>query len=565
MLDLMLLSSLHRVFPQSCPNAPLSRLSGFENEPLSFQAAFKLQKTADGPRTLPIFVRTESDLDISTYLVGYVPVLHTDMGIGGEPAPGLIGDMLLPKKTNPPVVKMGYPWKEHFFEQGEELTLNAANDSWQALWLIVNENQKAMKPGDHPVTVRFFNGLDGTEIDSRVLTVSILPARLPRQTLKYTNWFHCDCLADYYNVEMFSDRFFEILRNYVATAVKNGMNMLLTPTFTPPLDTPVGHERRTAQLVKITVENGKYRFDFSLLKRFLDVCRSAGMEYFEHAHLFTQWGAVAAPKIIATVNGREKQIFGWKTDAAGKKYRDFLHAYLPALTEFLRQEKLEKKMLFHLSDEPSEKNAEGYRRAKAAVGDLLDGFMTGDALSQYLFYEQGLVQTPIAVTRTVGDFVGKCKHLWCYYTGGQIQDGLSNRILVVPPERNRMIGIQMYVSRVEGFLHWGYNYYYDRLSQGLYDPKFNPCGYNNNPGTAYSVYPGRNGEAIQSIHQKSFHEALVDMRALALMEKRCGRQACEALIEKHFGKVDFYTAPASPEQFLSFRQAVNDAIAGTLA
>ena len=88
MLNLILLSSLDRVFPQSCPEIPLTAISCFENEPLSFQAAFRLRRDPEGPRTLPVYARVESDLDISTYLVGYVPVLHTDVGIGGEPAPG---------------------------------------------------------------------------------------------------------------------------------------------------------------------------------------------------------------------------------------------------------------------------------------------------------------------------------------------------------------------------------------------------------------------------------------------------------------------------------------------
>ena len=562
MLELKLLSSLHRVFTDECPDTEVNCLSCFENEPLSFQAAFRLKEGGEEARTLPVYMRVESELPVTCYLVGYVPVLHTDVGIGGEHKPGLFGDMLLPKKTNPRILDIPYPWSCCYFEEGEETTLNAACDSWQSLWICVNENGKTLKSGSRPVRLVFHSGLDKSEIGSLTMTVRVLPDRLPKQTLKYTNWFHCDCLADYYNVPIFSDEFFRIMRSYVAAAVRNGMNMILTPAFTPPLDTPVGRERMTAQLVGVTKNNGRYSFDFSLLKKFLDICREEGMTYFEHAHLFSQWGAKSAPKIIATVNGRKRQIFGWETDAGGNAYTVFLHAYIPALLDFLKQEKLDRKMLFHISDEPSEKNADSYRRALDAVGDLLDGYMTGDALSEYLFYEKGLVKTPIAVTRTVGDFVGKCPHLWCYYTGGQIKNGLSNRILVTPPERNRMIGIQMYQARIEGFLHWGYNYYYDKLSQGLYDPKFEPCGYNNNPGTAYSVYPGRKGDAIQSVHQKNFHEAILDMRALQLLEKRRGREACEKLIEKHFGKVDFFTAPTSPEQLLAFREDVNREICG---
>ncbi|MES9143981.1 glycoside hydrolase domain-containing protein, partial [Cutibacterium acnes] len=76
--------------------------------------------------------------------------------------------------------------------------------------------------------------------------------------------------------------------------------------FTPPLDTKVGGERPTVQLVGVNVTNGKYSFDFSKLKRFVDMCLGLGVEYFEMSHLFTQWGAAFAPKVIATVDGVEK-------------------------------------------------------------------------------------------------------------------------------------------------------------------------------------------------------------------------------------------------------------------
>ena len=67
------------------------------------------------------------------------------------------------------------------------------------------------------------------------------------------------------DLSVFSDRFFDILKNYVSTAARNGMNMLLTPAFTPPLDTPLNCERMTVQLVGVERETGRYRFDFSLI------------------------------------------------------------------------------------------------------------------------------------------------------------------------------------------------------------------------------------------------------------------------------------------------------------
>ena len=68
--------------------------------------------------------------------------------------------------------------------------------------------------------------------------------------------------------------------------------MLLTPIFTPPLDTAVGGERTTVQLIDIVQDaDGSYKFDWSRLKRWCDLCLRNGIKYLEIPHLFTQWGA----------------------------------------------------------------------------------------------------------------------------------------------------------------------------------------------------------------------------------------------------------------------------------
>ena len=79
--------------------------------------------------------------------------------------------------------------------------------------------------------------------------------------------------------------------------------MAFVPLFTPPLDTEVGGERPTVQLVDVILDENGYRFGFSRLKRYLELAQQCGMQYFEMSHLFTQWGAKAAPKILVRKDG----------------------------------------------------------------------------------------------------------------------------------------------------------------------------------------------------------------------------------------------------------------------
>ncbi|MBR3978711.1 MAG: DUF4091 domain-containing protein [Oscillospiraceae bacterium] len=554
----VVLSSLSRVFPEQDPSGEERTVfSCMKNEPLSFQVAYKLKAGF----AMPVNLKIVSDLPLSLYSQGAVPVQQvTEEKLEDDYRPGLVYDMLLKKSVNPPLTRMRFP-KRTFWFDGDSIQLHAVSGSWKALWLTVNENEKRIAPGTHRICLQLLARSDNSLVGECELTVQVVDACLPKQKLIYTNWFHCDCLCDTYGVEMFSRDFWRIFRNFVKAAAKNGMNMLLTPCFTPPLDTSIGGQRKTAQLVGVTVTDGKYCFDFRLLERFIREAQSCGIQYFEHSHLFTQWGAEHAPKIMATVNGRYTQLFGWKTKATGKKYQDFLKAYIPQLRAFLQKMGLEKKVLFHISDEPNEEVKENYLQAKALLQELLEGCMVGDAMSHYSIYKDVKITTPIVATDFVQDFRGKCKNLWAYYTGNQCTDGMSNRKLNCTPERNRILGLSLYAFNIKGFLHWGYNFYYDMLSCGIFDPKVETCFYGGtNAGTSFFVYPGTDGSCIPSARQKVFYEAIHDMRALQLLENRIGRKATLEFLQAHYGEVDFHTSAGSAEKLLGFREALNEKI-----
>ena len=104
---------------------------------------------------------------------------------------------------------------------------------------------------------------------------------LPKQTMIVTEWFHCDCIANYYDLETFSPKHCEYIGKFMRAAVDNGINAILTPVFTPPLDTAVGGERRTTQLVDVTKTEDGWEFGFSKLEQWVHLALAVGVEYFE--------------------------------------------------------------------------------------------------------------------------------------------------------------------------------------------------------------------------------------------------------------------------------------------
>ena len=305
------------------------------------------------------------------------------------------------------------------------------------------------------------------------------------------------------------------MEKFFRNAAAHGINLLLTPVFTPPLDTKVGGERPTVQLVKVFKNHGVYSFDFSLLAKWIDLAEKCGITHFEISHLFTQWGAEFTPKIIALTDGREERIFGWDVPANSPEYEKFLGAFLPELTAFLRAGSLEDRVFFHTSDEPHNGHEKSYGFAANLLKKYLDGFRTLDALSDVKYYRKGLVPLPVPVETKIEDFVAaKVPELWTYYCcyPGKTY---SNRFITMPSSRNRVMGLLLYRYGIKGFLHWGYNFYYSQFSIKPLNPYICTDADGAFPaGDSFVVYPGKDGEPEDSLRLEVFHEALQDQRAL---------------------------------------------------
>ena len=345
-------------------------------------------------------------------------------------------------------------------------------------------------------------------------------------------------------------------------AAKNGINLLLTPVFTPPLDTTVGGERRTTQLVGVTKNNGKYSFDFTLLDKWVDMCDRCGIKYLEVSHLFTQWGVEHAPKIMATVDGEYKRIFGWETPATGDEYRVFLRQFLTEFIEHMKNRGDDKRLFFHISDEPGLQHLENYKAAKEMIADLIEPYFQFDALSKFDFWKTGAVKNPVCSNNHITPFLeAEVPGLWTYYCVSQPVN-VSNRYISMPLWRTRSIGMQIYKYNIEGFLQWGYNFYNNQFSDTPINPfLITDCDGSFPAGDAYSVYPGANGEALESIRIIAHHQGLTDIKAMKLCEKFYGHDAVVEVIESTLGKtLTFDTCAKSAETMLLIRERINSMI-----
>ena len=540
MLTCITLSSLAKVFSDEKPNnAPLEKFSMLKNERTSFQTV--LFSKSDKDKMISIKINSKLAELINIYSVEAIPSVlpaypdHDDYVL--RDAPGFYPDLLRPVE-------------ESFVLKSKQ---------WQSIWFELEPDSK-IEAGEYPVEISFFSGAEKLAVSR--LTVEIINAELPKQTLIHTNWFHTDCLSTWYKAEVFSEEYWRIVENYVKNAVHHGINFILTPLFTPPLDTLMGGERPTVQLVEVIKQNGQYSFELKNLKRWIEMCNRCGVAYFEMSHLFTQWGARYAPKVEAVVDAKRMKLFGWNTWAASKKYTDFLSEFAKSLNAFIDENGIENRCYFHVSDEPSIMQYNAYKKRSLLVEKLFPGFPVVDALSDFKFYKKGAVKTPIPATNHIEPFIGKIPELWAYYCCGQHKDYVSNRFFSMPSQRNRVLGMQLYKFDVKGFLQWGHNFWYSQFSKREVNPfEESDAGKAFPSGDAYVVYPNEDGTPLNSLRLKVFYDALQDMRALQLLESLTDKEKTLALLESGLSEpITFRSYPHSEDWQLKKREQINAAI-----
>lgn len=548
-------SSMEKVMIDKMPQVEeLYTASVLKNERFSFQIAYEFEPGI-AERVYPVSFEVKSPLKkyITARKVGYIPSemplypgKKDDCVISDKP--GLYPDVLKPLLEN-----VIYPHKSMCDSLWFTVDLDGTEDAGTYdISVEFKYEEKAAKEGEDPVI----------HTCTKTINLEIIDATLPQQKFLHFQWFHADCIATYYNIEIFSERHWEIIENFMKVAVRNGHNIIFTPLFTPPLDTKIGGERPTTQLVDISLTGDTYSFNFEKLDRWIALAQKIGYKYFDFPHLFTQWGAKFCPKIMATVDGEYKRIFGWDCESTSARYRNFLSQFLPAVTSYMENKGLKEYTFFHYSDEPRAYSIEDYKAAVAGAEKYLEGWTVMDALSDVQYRKDGILKTVITPTYHAEEFFEEgFRDIWIYYCSGHL-DYYSNRFFAYPLWRTRILGLQLYREGINAFGTWGYNFYYSEESVEVLNPYITSDGGRAFPsGDAYSVYPGDDGSCLESIRLVSFHEAIQDIRALDLLSSYIGEDKVNELIDDVAGmRIKFNKYPTGAFFIQSLRRKVNQLI-----
>lgn len=510
-VEFWLVSTLNRVYPTSTAEEsgaivgePLVLKSG-RNYRLSFQACYRNLETSSAQMKCEVV--GAAGINASVRRVGFVPMQQLDTftplaeleGVGK--IPGLCPDPLFPDQT------------AHVGPMGTAVF-------WVSLF-VPEAVMAGMKSGVVRFTMvnRFgYMGWDNPEKFSVELPFDVHVADVllkKRANFPVTIWLSADSIWEYYKIEPFGERFWQLADAYIKNLTDHGVDVIYTPIFNiraEKLKTP-------AQLLKVRkIAPDQYEFDFSDLRRWIKIANKHGANHLEFSHFFSPAPESAAypQKIYERTDSMGDLLWPPNTPATSDTYREFLGQFLPQFKAVLEEEGVIDKALFHLADEPDGKEAvDRYRKARAFLKEMAPWIKVMDAMSEPHFATERLSDMPVPSIVTANQFTKAGCPAWVYYCCGP-RHGYIQRLLDTPLWKIRMSGWLFYRLGAMGFLHWGYNYWFKFCTDQIADP-FQDATNGSWPGMPYgdtfAVYPGADGP-IDSIRWEVLAESLQDYALL---------------------------------------------------
>ena len=549
-VETRIVSSLEKVFCSSeFKGERLESISGLKGERVSFQIAVRCEIE---PSALQVALVDGAGMEsrITVREVLNVPSLTPAVAEDKytlRTEPGLYPDALLPIK--------------------EKFVLSA--NHWHAVWVSVDIPADAAAGKfklKFELKVSSFYAhyswcTEPVKTVGESIDLEIIDAVLPEQKLKVTHWFYADCIQHHYHVSSWSGEHWALLEKYFRNFAAHHSNLLLTPLWGVPLDIiPGSTSRPVCQLLKISLEEGQWHFNFDNLRRWITTAQKCGVKNFEIVHAFSQWGLKYAPTIMVSRNGMEVPMFGDKVSSQDPEYAGFLRALMKELLPLLQEHGLTpENCYFHISDEPGKDALENYRYASKLYRELIGSYPVIDALSSIEFFREGLIERPVPHENELDEFIKEeVAERWVYYAG-EWHDGMPGRQLGMPSLRNRVLGILLYVYDCAGFLEWGYNFWFGQFNRTWdVDPWVDTNSDRSfTAGGAYLVYPGPDGP-VDSLRHEVIAEGFCDEMALRLLESKTSREEVLKLIDESAGyRITLRNYPRSEKWLLDLRAKLN--------
>ncbi|GAA0790006.1 DUF4091 domain-containing protein [Hathewaya limosa] len=364
-------------------------------------------------------------------------------------------------------------------------------------------------------------------------------------------WQHPTCLSRYYNVPLWSNEHFEIIKNYLEELASMGEKVmtLIVSDFSWAGQGCYKVYKNVSNLFENNIigiskdVNGKIKCDFKNLDRYIKIAMECGIN--REINLFGLLGNWEArtfgnpleeykDPIRLNYYDEKSQTFKYIKDTKD------LHSYLNQLFDHLVKMNLWDKV-YIIADEPN--NPEVSRECIDFLNSCIEGYRIKYKVASHDqnfldCYKDSLDQLSINLKLTIENFT-KIKDI--KKSVNEKNGALTWFVCCFPEKPNNFISSPYLEGRIipwityyfglDGFLRWDYNLWTTNpWEETTY--KFPTW----KAGDMFFVYPGKDLKPIRSIRLENMRFGIQDFELFTMLEKKIGRDHIEDLMENVLGR-----------------------------
>ena len=554
-IQFWVVNSLEKAFPKS-------------RKPKRSEQSITLFSASNETEDAQILIRPKLGLNLNKVSFSFTDLSSTQSKIPKESLNGY-WEWYTHVRKNARFSKLPWMHLKHapaFFPDGflEEKSIKIQQMWTHPLWVSVKvpkDTPKGKYKGSIQLHCEYTNPKEKVEglypkpestIISIPITIIVWGFNLPGEnTLRHTEWFFPDLLARYFRVDLWSEKHWDLVQQAAEDMHEHLQDMILTSLF---------------QLVDVIQKSkGEFEYNFSKLDRWITTFSTAGIKWFEIGHVGGRvggWLSKIAFTRIKPIDENGKQLDTFEPHNMSEK------EYIPILEDFIRasyaflSEKIDLNYCVqHIADEPLKQNKESWSQ----IAKLMRSWIPKEVKTIDAAFTKNMEGIDIRVPQIQhihpserNKTEGLEPNLWSYVCLAP-QGNRPNRFLDYRSIRNRIIFWISYSLKLEGFLHWAYNWWsswtflpksvdispwMDSTAGSIYCHFRQPLP----AGDPHIVYPGRT-KICSSIRWEIIRKGFEDHKLLTLLEKIPKSSNSSSLLgeraEKLLSKVKNHVAKSS--------------------
>lgn len=360
------------------------------------------------------------------------------------------------------------------------------------------------------------------------LILKVYNTEIPEDTFAVTNWFSEEAICRFHSVKQGTEAYFSMVRKYAKAMRRMHQNTIFVQ-----LDP------------RCVVSQGEQTFDFEYLTPLIECFFEEGMQELELGYLLHRGYRKDGTPDMYTASFRCAMHTELLFDTLeGYAYTVCL---VKSLAAYLQKHGWEKRVIFHIHDEPDihYKDEEGLaarRRQYYLAASILRKYLPQVCIIEAVDSPAFFGGIDVWVSGTAGyeakkeefdRLIALGETVWSYVCCGPEGEWL-NRFLDFHLLRGRLLFWGFAKNRISGFLHWGFNQFPCGMDpfEGTSCPNDTGIGTNFPCGDSFLVYPAGDGPMIGMRLEAQRRGAEDAMLWQKLREK--DEQLCDELIAEMF-------------------------------